>query len=201
MSAAVVSSRSFVPRGSLLIVQVALSLVLLSSAGLLATSLGNLEQQPLGFTPSQSPRDLHRAARHARRRRAAADAICMRGSTSRLRQVPGVERVAFSMYSPMEGNNWSSGISIGGRTPDPDTPTFVVVESCDAGLLRDRRHARGPRARDRRARHAGGKRVAVVNEALVRRYFENEDPIGRTLGIGDVQRTRTTSRSSASSRT
>ena len=44
-------TRSFVPRRSLVIVQVTLSLVLLASAGLLTKSLSRLERQPLGFDP------------------------------------------------------------------------------------------------------------------------------------------------------
>ena len=44
-------ARSFVPRRSLVVVQVALSFAMIASAGLLATSLLNLERQPLGFDP------------------------------------------------------------------------------------------------------------------------------------------------------
>jgi predicted permease len=177
------SSRSFVPRGSLLIVQVALSLVLLSSAGLLATSLGNLEQQPLGFTPGNRlvvfidppaiAGDIPRLT----------DLYARLGA--RLRQVPGIERVAFSMYSPMEGNNWSSGISIGGRKPDPDRPAGSSWNRVTPGYFETigTRVVRG-RAIDERDTPTA-KRIVVVNEALVRRYFEREDPIGHTVGIGD----------------
>src|SRR5439155_12050706 len=45
-----VEQRSFLPRRSLVITQVALSLVALASAGLLTESLRRLEQQPLGFS-------------------------------------------------------------------------------------------------------------------------------------------------------
>jgi predicted permease len=175
--------RSFVPRGSLLIVQVALSLVLLSSAGLLAKSLANLEQQPLGFTP-------------ANRLVVFIDPPAIAGDIPRLtdlysrfeeriRQVPGVERVAFSMYSPMENNNWSSGISIGGRKPDADQPTFSSWNRVTPGYFETigTRVVRG-RTIDERDTPTS-KRVVVVNESLVRRYFEREDPIGQTLGIGD----------------
>ena len=44
-------SRSFVPRRSLVVIQAALSFVLLAGAALLASSLGQLQQQPLGFEP------------------------------------------------------------------------------------------------------------------------------------------------------
>jgi predicted permease len=175
--------RSFVPRGSLVIVQVALSLVLLSSAGLLVKSLANLERQPLGFTPA------NRLVVFIDPPAIAGDIPRLTDLYSRfderLRGVPGVERVAFSMYSPMEGNNWSSRISIGGRKPDPDMPIFSswnrvtsrYFETIGTPVLR----GRGIDERDTPT----SKRVVVVNETLVRRYFEREDPIGQTLGIGD----------------
>jgi predicted permease len=179
-------SRSFVPRGSLVIVQVALSLVLLTSAGLLVTSLRNLEQQPLGFTPADRlVTFIEPPATLAGDVPRLTDLYARFGE--RLRQVPGVERVAFSMYSPMEGNNWSSGISIGGRTPDPDNPTFASWNRVTPGYFETvgTRVIRGRGIDERDTPTA--RRVVVVNEALVRRYFKNEDAIGRTVGIGGVR--------------
>jgi predicted permease len=179
-------SRSFVPRGSLLIVQVGLSLVLLSSAGLLATSLGNLERQPLGFTPANRlVTFIEPAATLAGDVPRLTDLYAQ--FAEKLRQVPGVERVAFSMYSPMEGNNWSSGVSIGGRTPDPDNPTFASWNRVTPGYFETiGTHVIRGRGIDERDTPAN-KRVVVVNEALVRRHFKNEDPIGQTIGIGGVR--------------
>ena len=180
--------RSYVPRSSLVIAQVALSLVLLASAGLLATSLHNLEAQPLGFTP-------------VNRMVVFIDPPAIAGDIPRLtdlygrftdavRRVPGVERVAFSMYSPMEGNNWSSGISIGGRKPDPDRPMSASWNRVTAGYFQTigSRIVRGRAIDDRDTPNS--KHVAVVNESLVRRYFDREDPIGQTLGIGDPAHAR-----------
>src|SRR6185295_9999945 len=42
---------AFMPRRSLVVVQVTLSLVLLAGAGVLSKSLSRLEHQPLGFDP------------------------------------------------------------------------------------------------------------------------------------------------------
>jgi predicted permease len=181
-----VHARSFVPRGSLLVVQVALSLVLLSGAGLLATSLANLEQQPLGFTPAD-------------RLVVRIDPPAIAGDIDRLsslfaridealRRVPGVERAAYAMYSPMEGNNWSSGISIAGRKSDPNVPDSTSWNRVSAGYFETvgTRVVRG-RAIDERDTPAGT-RVAVVSEVFARRFFEREDPIGRTVGFGDASR-------------
>jgi predicted permease len=179
-----VRTRSFVPRGSLLIVQVALSLVLLSSAGLLGKSLGNLEQQPLGFDP------VDRLVVRIDPPPIAGDIDRLETLfgrlDERLRRVPGVEGVAYSMYSPMEGNNWSSGVSIAGRNTDPNQPDSTswnrvsarFFETVGTRVLR----GRGIDERDT----PRGKRVAVVNESFARRFFRDGDPIGQTVGIGDV---------------
>ena len=177
-------SRSFLPRAPLLIIQVALSMVLLSSAGLLAKSLGNLERQPLGFTPAD-------------RLVIRIDPPAIAGDISRLsslfariqeslQRVPGVERVAYAMYSPMEGNNWSSAISIAGRKIDPARPDSSSWNRVSAGFFATvgTRVLRGRAIDDRDT--PTGKRVAVVNESFVRRFFERDDPIGRTAGIGDA---------------
>ena len=176
--------RSFMPRGSLVVAQVAVSLVLLSTAGLFATSLGNLESQPLGFTP-------------ANRFIVLMEPPAIAGEIERLsalfgrlndgiRRVPGVQRVAFAMYSPMEGNNWSSGISIAGRTPDPNRSDSSSWNRVSAGYFETvgTRVLRGRPIDERDA--PGARRVAVVNESFVRRFFEHEEPLGRTVGIGDA---------------
>lgn len=178
-------ARSFVPRGSLLVVQVALSLVLLSCAGLLAKSLGNLEQQRLGFTPDA--RLVVRIDPPA----IAGDIPRLSGLFGRLeealRRVPGVEQVAYATYTPMEGNNWSSGVSIAGRQSDPARPSVASWNRVSAGYFETvgTRVVRG-RGIDEGDR-PGGRRVAVVNEAFVRKFLEaGETGVGRTVGIGDA---------------
>src|SRR5207248_7680787 len=89
--------RSFLPRRSLVVAQVALSLVLLAGAGLLTESLRRLEQQPLGFTPDG------RLVARIRPGLMTADidqvAAYYRRLLERLRQIPGVIDVTYSLYS------------------------------------------------------------------------------------------------------
>jgi predicted permease len=176
--------RSFVPRRSLVVVQVAVSVVLLTGAGLLARSLGNLERQPLGFAPdSRLVVRIDPPALAGQAERLEAFYTRLR---ERLLRVPGVDDVTFALYSPMEGNNWSSGISIEGRASDPsrrDGASWNRVwpgyfETIGTRVLR----GRGIGERDT----PSGRRVAVINAAFVRRFFDNEEPIGRRLGIGDA---------------
>jgi predicted permease len=173
---------SFVPRRSLVVVQVAFSLVLLAGAFLLTESLRRLERQPLGF--ETEGRVVARIRPAPPTGDPAKMAAYYGGLVSRLRQIPGVVSATYSLYSPMEGNNWSNVISIEGRTPDPqgDLSSWNRVgpeyfETMGTRVVR----GRGIEDRDT----ADTSRVAVVNEAFVRRYFPNADPLGRRFGFGD----------------
>jgi len=179
-------SRSLVPRRSLVIVQVALSMVLLASAGLLAGSLSRLERQPLGFDPDN--RVVVRIEPPALADQPDKLGAFYQSLQDQLQRVPGVQGVTYALYSPMEGNNWSSGISIEGRPVDPARtigsswnrvgPRYF--ETIGTRLVRGR-------VIDERDTPAAA-RVAVVNSAFVRQFFENGDPIGRRLGFGGASR-------------
>ena len=174
--------KSFVPRRSLVIAQVALSFVMLTSAGLLASSLGHLEGQRLGFDP---------AGRYVAR-----IDVPPQGATpetlsllfARLRErvagITGVQNVSYALSSPMDGNNWSSGISIGGRAPDQDQSQGAswnrvgpkYFETVGTRVLRGRAFNEGDAP--------GARRVAVINDVFARKFFAAADPIGQTVGIG-----------------
>jgi predicted permease len=173
--------RSFLPRRSLVVTQVALSLVALACAGLLTESLRRLEQQPLGFStdgrivariaPAVSADDLSRLALYYDR------------VLSRVREIPGVVDATYSRYSPMEGNNWQSAISILGRppAPQPESSSWNRIGPHYFETL-GTRVVRGRTIDERDT--ANAPRVAVVSEAFVRRFFPDSDPLGRRLGIG-----------------
>jgi predicted permease len=84
----------------------------------------------------------------------------------------------------MEGNNWSGAIAIAGRPIDPATPDNAswnrvgpgYFETIGTRVLR----GRGIDARDT----PSSARVAVVNEAFVRRFLAQSDPLSTRLGIG-----------------
>ena len=176
-------ARSFVPRRSLVIVQVALSFAMIASAALLATSLDNLERQPLGFSPDErlvvridppAPASDDPQAR----------ALFYSRLQQRLQRVAGVASVSYSLYSPMEGDNWSSGISIAGRTSDPARPDSSSWNRVGPGYFDTvgTRVLRGRAIDDRDV--PGGRRVTVVNQEFVRQFIPGQDPLGQHVGIG-----------------
>jgi len=174
--------RSFVPARTLVVLQVAVSLVLLACAGLLATSLANLQRQPLGFDPAR------RIVVHIDPPALAGEADALANLYARIREnllrVPGIEAASFALYSPMEGNNWSSGISIRGRSADPSQPDGSSWNRVGPDYFETlgTRVVRGRPINEHDT--AAARHVAVVNEAFVRRFFEKADPIGQSFGIG-----------------
>ena len=142
--------RSTLPRQALVVLQIAVSLVLVAGAGLLMRSLMRLEA-PIGFQTAD-------------RVVVWIDPAAAGYSTARLPElyerlpaelarIPGVASVSLSQYSPMSGYNWEGPISLQGRRIDPAHRILRVVPAGRAALLRDHRHACGARPRDRRARH------------------------------------------------
>jgi macrolide transport system ATP-binding/permease protein len=104
----------------------------------------------------------------------------------RLSGIVGITSVSLSLYSPMRGDNWSSGISIEGRSNDPsreDSASWNRVgpryfETLGTRLVRGRSIGE----QDTPA----SPRVTVVNQAFVRKFFPDGDPLGKHLGIGDA---------------
>jgi predicted permease len=179
------SNATFLQR-SLVVVQAALSVVLLCSAGLLSESLGNLEHQRFGF---QTKDRLIVAASpdftgYTQERIAAT----YREIRQRLEQIPGVESASMSGYAPMSGNNMGGWIAFEGRPfaerqEDRDTSSWVRVsphyfETIGTQLLRGR-------LMDERDTQ-GTRQVAVVSDAFARKYFKNQNPLGQHFGLTDT---------------
>ena len=169
------------PRKTLVVFQAALSLVLLSAAGLLTAALQSLEHQDFGFeqerrlVATMNPRlaGYRPAQLHALYRRIH-DSIA---------SIPGVSSVALCLYSPQGGGGWSSSVWVDGHpAPGPKDEYFsawdrVTAEYFDV-IGTPIVKGRGISAQD----SATSRKVAVVSEAFARKFFRNEDPIGKHFG-------------------
>ena len=178
------AGRAASARQVLVVLQAALSVVLLVAAGLVTESLRRLEHQAFGFEPKG--RVVARVSPLMARFTPERLPALYRELQDRLGRIPGVTSVSLSLYSPMRGDNWSSGISIEGRTNDParqDSASWNRVSPAYFDTL-GTRLIRGRTIGDQDT--ASAPRVTVVNQAFARKFFSGVDPLGKHLGIGDA---------------
>ena len=89
-------------RGSLLAVQIALSFVLLAGAGLFVRSLREVEAVDIGYDSDRLI--LAEVYARADTGHAAQDAeLLLRSAAARIAQMPDVQKISFTMYTPMSG--------------------------------------------------------------------------------------------------
>jgi predicted permease len=179
-----VGDRSLLPQKILIVFQAALSLVLLVGAGLMTKTLRNLEHQSFGIATAG------RYVIHMDPAGAGYKVDQMEAFNQQLEReftaLPGVKRVGVALYSTLEGNNWGEGIYIEGHAapaPDADngsswdrvSPHFF--ETVGQPVIRGRGFTEQDTATSRM--------VAVVNQAFVKKFFPNEDFLGRHFGAFD----------------
>ncbi len=176
--------RASLPQKSLIVVQAALSLVLLVCAGLLTKSLRNLEHQDFGIQTA------NRYVLHLDPAGAGYTLAKIPALNQRIEQefaaLPGVQNVGLALYSTLEGNNWGEGVRVEGR-PEPG-PNDNIGSSWDRVSPRFFETVGQPVIRGRGftdSDNATSQMVAVVNQTFVKKFFPKEDPIGRHFGIFD----------------
>ncbi|MBV9084794.1 MAG: ABC transporter permease, partial [Acidobacteriaceae bacterium] len=182
-------STGSLPRQTLVVFQAALSLVLLSSSGLLTASLHKLENQDFGFDRDR------RIVANINPKLAGYEGAQLTPLYQRIHEslasIPGVSAVALCIYSPLGNNNFSSDIWVDGHPPpgprddnsaswDRVTPGYFDI--IGNPILR----GRGISEQDT----ATSRHVAVVNEAFARRFFKQEDPLGKHFGRLDKGNSR-----------
>jgi predicted permease len=167
---------------SLVVVQAALSLVLLCAAGLLTESLRNMQHQSFGFDMA------NRYIMHIDPEMAGFTPERLPAFFRQLRDnlaaIPGVTGVSFALYTPMEGNNWGEIAYIEGQAPPPagsnqNQVSWVRVsdgyfESVGTKIVKGRSITEQDTATTRN--------IAVVNQTFAKKFFKDEDAIGKHFG-------------------
>jgi predicted permease len=163
------------------VLQAALSLTLLSASGLLSVALHNLEYQDFGFDQNR------RTVAMTDPRLAGYMPDQLTPLYQRLRDslsgIPGISAVVLCTYSPLSGNAWGSSVWIDGHPPPgPNDDNFALRDRVTAGYFEAIGNpivsGRGISEQDT----ATSRHVAVINEAFARKYFKNQDPIGKHFG-------------------
>jgi putative ABC transport system permease protein len=189
---AVTSVRSQALRGGLVVAEIALSLVLLTGAGLLIRSLKNLERVDAGLdtenvlTMQIAPsREKHPGHRDLTR--------FYDDLTARLEGIPGVQIAGAISFLPMTGSFSCAGVFRDDRPSETqrDREGRVICAEVRAvtvdyfrvmGMILVR--GRGFTIAD----DSGSTQVAVVNEALARQQYPGEDPIGKRMTANGTSR-------------
>ena len=173
-------------RAGLLVVEVSLSLVLLIAAGLLLTSFARLQRVDPGFEPE----GVFTAQIALPRHYSPAKVVEFYEQFSqRLATLPGVSSAALSERVPLTGGHTPTVVAVAGRPIPPlseraTATRHLVSPRYFRTLGIPLRAGRDFDERDNtRVPH-----VVIINETFARRHFPGEDPIGRTLITGMVQR-------------
>ena len=187
-------------RKTLVVAQVALSLVLLIGAGLFLRSLDNLSALGPGFPVERLVGfniDPSLGGYNAERSK-----IFYQQLTESLSSIPGVSSVGMASMRILENDEWDSGMTVEGYTPTrPDghaqpymnmiSPNYFatlgvpIVAGRDFTVKDNRELKKGPDLDD------WTPTAVMINETFVRRYFPGQNPLGRHIGFGIDPGTRT----------
>lgn len=172
---------------SLVVIQAALSLVLLVGAGLLTKSLTKLEHQDFGIQ-TENRVVIHISPDNAGYQPGQLQALYEQ-LTERFHSLPGVQRVGLSLYTPLEGDNWGEGVWIQGR-PEPGPNDQIGASwdrvSPDYFQTIGQRVLRGRGVTEQDT--ATSPTVAVVNQAFVSKFFpKGQEPLGAHFGLDGVK--------------
>jgi predicted permease len=173
-------------RNALVVAQVAGSLVLLIVAGLFIRSLDKAQKINLGFNPDHVLNlsvDVAQIGYKEPRGR-----VVYRDMESRIRALPGVESVAQGFTTPMSLISTGDRLTIENHPLEPgQQPPDVSYNMVTAGyfdtlqipLLRGRKFADTDREK--------APLVAVVNQTMSKKFWPNEDALGRRFSLKGPQ--------------
>ena len=166
---------------ALIAAQVALSLLLVVGASLLMATLRNIR----GFDPGFDAGHVVLLSLDPTRVGYTGDRLAeyYRTVLERVRAMPGVQHASVSRVTPLSGGGINQPITVEGRPREPNamisanrlSDGFFATMAIPLLLGRDFTPDDG----------APGSAVVIVNDALARRYFKNENPMGRRIVLGN----------------
>jgi putative ABC transport system permease protein len=177
------SRRSGALRAGFVVAQVGLSMALLTGAGLLLRSFINLRTADLGFDP-RGVVTMRVSLPPAKYGKPEQTIAFYNETLRRMGALPGVEAAAISSALPLNASRYTPAtiegqpnVALGQRpivnvqTISPDYAKTMRVRLLSGRVFTDRDDASAPP-------------VAIVNQALARTYWANENPIGKRIWLG-----------------
>ncbi|MGB7923250.1 MAG: ABC transporter permease [Pyrinomonadaceae bacterium] len=175
-------------RSMLVVAEVALSLLLLVSAGLMIRSFLRLQEVSPGFSAGQvltAQLTLSRPDYSEDRQRAA----LLQQVLARVEAQPGVASASATSTIPLGGGEVSRSFTVGGQPPpEPGKEPTAEYRAIGSHYFR----TMGTpllKGRDFTERDdAQSPAVVMINETMARRYWPNEDPVGRSLKLDGMEK-------------
>jgi predicted permease len=173
-------------RSAVVVSEIALSLMLLTGAGLVVASFQRVVNADLGFQPDHLlslqlflPPDRYPSTDPTKRRQ------FVEAVERRLNALPGVKSVGTTNFLPLSGFWGTSSFLLRGQTPPksgqaPEADNRIItpgyLRTMGIPLLRGRNFSDADRA--------GGMQVAMINQTMAREYFKGKDAVGEALNLG-----------------
>ncbi len=172
-------------RGGFVVVQVAMSLLLLVSAGLLIRSFDKLLRVDIGFKPERLLSLEYRLPR-GKYREPEAQWTFHRQVVDRIREVPGVQAVSLVRGLPFSGNGGATGIILPDRerpakgsepqvqfnTAMPNYFETIGIPFIQGRVFSDQDQTKTPA-------------VFIINQTMARRFWPNQDPLGKQVTLAE----------------
>ena len=184
---ATVGARSGRLRSALVVSEIALALVMLVGAGLMTRSFLRLQQVDPGFNPDRVVTALISlpATKYAEGPQITA---FYHQLLERVQDTPGVESAALGSGVPLASGSYNTFFIEGRPVPrpeelQPDADYLRVSRDYFAAL--GIQFIRGENFAERYADGAPG--VAIISQSMARKYFPDEDPIGKRITTGNPQ--------------
>ncbi len=169
----------------LVVCEVALSLVLLLNAGLLVRTIYNLRSTSLGFVPDHLIVAQLTVPQESQLAGEAVQTV-HKSLLEELQRTPGVRHAAIATILPMNPNfSAKMPVQVFGSSgpPDPNSTAELRIVSPDIYNTLGTRLLKGRLFNDTDTINAPW--AVIVNQTFARKYFPNEDPLGKQIRTGD----------------
>ncbi len=171
-------------RTALVTAQIALSVMLLVSAGLFIRSLRNVTREELGLRVDQLVTFAISPVRNGYKPPQSRELFAR--VRTELATLPGVTGVTTARVPVLAGNNWNNDVSVQGFERGPDTDAGASFNAVAPGYFRTLGVALVAGREFTEADRLGAPKVAIVNEAFARKFGLGRDAVGKRMARGDT---------------
>ena len=173
-------------RSVIVVIEVALSLMLLTAAGLVVASFRNAVDSSLGFEPSHllavevlPPPDRYPSPSGDKTRNLVDNTL------RAMNAVPGVQSAAATNFLPLSGFWGTTNFLLRGQVPPkegegPEADNRLMTPGYLATMKIPLLHGRAFTTADRQ----GSEQVALINQTMATQYFKGREPVGEELNLG-----------------